>query len=75
MSDPVTALIAISTFLAGYLLRGWLAVLWERKRQQRPLAGLSDPLLRGLADLVHNQRTSTAREADLVLLDELRRRS
>lgn len=27
-------LIPVATFTAGYLLRGWLAVLWERKREQ-----------------------------------------
>jgi hypothetical protein len=65
---------AAGTFAAGYLLRGLLAVAWERKHQRRPLAALSDHMVRGLADLAHNQQTSAAREADLALLDELRHR-
>jgi hypothetical protein len=34
-----------AAFVAGYLLRGWLAVLWERKRQQAPSASTARAFL------------------------------
>lgn len=34
MSTLTITLIAIGAFLAGYLLRGLLAVMWERKRKR-----------------------------------------
>lgn len=66
---------ALAAALAGFLLRGLLAVALERKRRRYPLSMLSDDLLRGLADIADRRATTAAGEASRTILAELRRRN
>jgi hypothetical protein len=51
MSILIVTLSAVGAFLAGFLLRGMLAVALERKRRRHPLSGLSDQQLRGFVQI------------------------
>lgn len=66
---------ALASALAGFLLRGLLAVALERKRRRNPLSMLSDDLLRGLTDITDRRATNAAFDTDQALLAELRRRN
>lgn len=65
---------ALASALAGFLLRGLLAAVLERKRRRYPLSMLSDTLLRGFADIADRYTTRAAGEAGQALLAELNRR-
>ena len=41
MSTWLVTLIAVATFAAGYGLRGWLAVCYERKQLRQDRTGLA----------------------------------
>lgn len=59
MTTTLSILIPVLTFAAGYLLRGWLAVLWERKRQQQQQdTGMAGRLAKSMPEIFTSRKTT-----------------